>query len=65
MSLDSALARKVSRKNVINLNKTIRREMLRTCVNLERPCLSCCCCFFFFRVTEFDHITLDLKVKII
>ena len=38
----------------------MRREMLRTCVNLEKACLS-----FFFRVTEFDDITLVSNVKMI
>ena len=35
--------------------------MLRTCVNLEKACLS----FFSFRVTEFDDITLVSNVKMI
>ena len=35
--------------------------MLRTCVNLERACLS----FFFVRVTEFDEIKLVSNVKMI
>ena len=37
--------------------------MLRTCVNLERACLSFF--FFFVRVTEFDEIKLVSNVKMI